>query len=123
MAVPTQCGRFDLDLVAQPPERGAGAARVVLDYCERRSMSAGDHAVVWFDDRRFLFSDLLDRVAQIFLMVEVDVGDHGDAEVERVGGMERAAEPDFANQTVDTGSEVGNRHAREHPELSALAHL
>src|SRR6202011_5830250 len=113
MAVPTQCARFDLDLVAQPPEPGAGAARVALDYCQGRSLSAGDHAVVWFDDRRFLFRDLFDRVAQIFLMVEVDVGDHRDAEVERVGGIEPTAEPDFANQTVNARSEGGNRHGRE----------
>ena len=61
-------------------------------------MSAGDNAIVWLDDRRFLFRDLFDRVAQIFLMIEVDVGYHSDPEVERVGGIETAAESDFANQ-------------------------
>src|SRR5437899_4338885 len=120
MAVPTQRLRFDLNLVAQPPKRRSGAARVVLDYCQRRSMSAGDHAIVWLDDRRLLFRNLLDRVAQVFLMVEVDVGDHGDAEVECVGGIEAAPESDFANQTVDTRSEVSNRHGRKHLELSRL---
>src|SRR4030088_287512 len=117
MAVPTQRFRSDLNLVAQPPDRRAGAERVLFDYCQRRSLSAGDNAIVWLDDRRLLFRDLFDRVAQIFLMVEVDVGYDSDPEVESVGSIEPATESDFANQKVDARSEVGDRQGREHLEL------
>ncbi len=56
-------------------------------------------------------------------MVQVDVRDDGDAEIEGVGCIEPATESDFADQSVNPGREVGERHHGEHLELCRLAHL
>src|SRR5471032_1593088 len=79
--------------------------------------------VAGLDDRRLFACDLLDCVAKVFLMVEVDVGDHSHTEIKRVGGVEPAPEPDFTNQPVDPRSQVSERHRRQHFELSGLAHV
>ncbi len=67
--------------------------------------------------------DLLDGVAEVLLMVQVDVRDDGDTKIQGVGRVEPATESDFADQSVNTGREVGERHHREHLELCRLAHL
>ena len=70
---------------------------------ERRLDGTGHGPVPRLDDRRLLASDLGNRGAEQILVVERDVGHHGDAEVEHVGAVEPAAEPDLADQHLGAG--------------------
>ena len=52
-----------------------------LDDFERNPVTSRDHAIARLDDRCFLIGDLLDGVAEILLVVEINVGDDRDPEV------------------------------------------
>ena len=56
-------------------------------------------------------------------MIEVDVGDHSDAEIQSVRRVKAAAKPDLANQPVRPRCEICNGHRGEHLELGRTAHL
>src|SRR5260370_4489625 len=73
MAVPTSGCRLHLDLSTYSPKRGSCLPCVVLHDRQRSAFATGDHAVAGFNDRCLLAGNCLNRVAQIFLMVEVDV--------------------------------------------------
>ena len=61
----------------------------------------GDERHVALGDSGFLGGDLLERAAEIGLMVEREAGDRGDQRaVDDVGRVEAAAEPDFEDQGV-----------------------
>ena len=79
--------------------------------------------IAGLDDRRLLARDLGDRVPEIFLVIEVDVGDGRDAQVHCVRRVEAPAEPHLTHQHVDAGSEVLERHHCEHLELGRGPHL
>ncbi len=67
--------------------------------------------------------DLLDGVAQIFLMVEVDIGDHRNSQIERVRRVQPPSEANLANQKVDPRREESESHRSQHFEFRRLAHL
>src|SRR5207253_2350038 len=77
------------------------ARRSRHDHLEGLALAAGHHAIACLDDGRLLAGDLADRIAEILLVIEVDVRDHGDPEVERVGRVQPAAQPDLTDQSVD----------------------
>src|SRR5437899_4270163 len=91
MPVPAQRCRLHDDLVTEPPEPSRHRRGPRLDDRERFTLAAGDNQVALLDDGGLLSRDLSNGVAEVLLMVEVDVGDHGDAEVERVRRVEPSA--------------------------------
>ena len=123
VAAPSARRRFHLYFSIQNPNGRARGECVFLDDRECRALAAGDDMVARLDDRRLFMRDLLDGVSEIFLVVEVDVGDHHHAQVQRVGGVEPAAEPDLADQPVDPWSEVRERHRGQRFELGGWTHF
>src|SRR5260370_16532347 len=105
MAIPGARRRFQLELVGEAPWGGSRLPREVLNDCKCSALAAGDHAVAGLDDRGFLCSDFLDRIAQVFLLVEVTVGDDGDAEVGGVGGIQPPTKPALPTEAI-----TPNRH-------------
>src|SRR5207248_9792031 len=95
------------DLLAEPPEVGAGRGGGRLDHAQRSPLGPGDDRVAGLDDARLLEGDLLNRVTQVPLVVERHVGDDGEAEVEDVGRVEPAAHADLDHQPVATWRQEG----------------
>ena len=60
----------------------------------------GDGTIAANDDRRLLSGDCLDRVSEIALMIESNVGDHGDAAVPRVHCVEPSTESDLDHRCL-----------------------
>src|ERR1039458_8814586 len=52
-------------------------------------------------DYRLFAGDLGDRVAQVFLVVERDVGEDGEQRIDDVGGVEPAAHADFQDGVLN----------------------
>src|SRR3984893_12496269 len=65
--VPASGCRFELDLVAKPPDRCTGFPGVLLNDLEGHAFAACDDVVSRLDDPRCLMSELLDPVDQILL--------------------------------------------------------
>ena len=55
----------------------------------------GHQRAAWAQDSRLFAGDLGDRVAQVFLVVERDVGEDGEQRIDDVGGVEPAAHAHF----------------------------
>src|SRR5260370_2257022 len=96
---------------------------MLFDDRQGRTLATGDDPIARVDDGGLLSGDLLDGVAEVFLMVQIDVRDDGDAKIQGVGRIEPPTESDFADQSVNPRREVRERHHREHLELCRLAHL
>src|SRR5260370_40098961 len=96
---------------------------MLFDDRQGRAVATGDGPTARLDDRGFLMGDLLDGVAEVFLMVQIDVRDDGDAKIQGVGRIAPPTESDFPDQSVNPRREVRERHPREHLELCRLAHL
>src|SRR5207245_11020156 len=90
------------------------------DDFERLTFTARDHAVARLDDCGLLVRDLLDGVAEILLVVEVDVGDHRDPEVQGIGRIEPSPKAHLAYQAVDPRREICERHPGTHIDLCRL---
>src|SRR6516162_6054877 len=56
-----------------------------------------DHQAVRADDSHLFARDFSDRVAEILLMIERDVGDNGNERVDDVGSVESAPHTNFEN--------------------------
>src|SRR5947208_2416363 len=67
--------------------------------------------------------DLSNGVAEIFLMVGVDVGDDRNPEVERVGRVEPSSQTHLAHQELNPRSEINDGQGGEHLELGGGAHF
>src|ERR1035437_8237531 len=106
MAVPSPRLGLDVNITAEEPHRRASPALMLGDDCERRTFATGDDMVARLDDRRLFVGDLLDGVAKIFLVVEVDVGDDSNTQIERVGRVEPASEANLADQPIDPRRQV-----------------
>ena len=117
VTLPALGGRFDTQLPAQAPQRRVHVPRAGLDDLQGLAIAAGDDAVAGLDDGGLLARDLPDRVAKVLLVVQVDVGDRGHAEVEGVGRVEAPAETDLAHQHIDPRCQEGDRQHGEHLEL------
>src|SRR2546423_4746322 len=92
---PTHGLRTDAHLTTEAPQWRALGGRAGFDNLERLTAAAGGYAIALLDYGRLLSRDLSNRAAEIFLVVEVDIGDHSDPEVERVGCVEPATKPDL----------------------------
>src|SRR5438309_2696155 len=55
----------------------------------------------WFNDPGFLDRDLLERIAEPFLMIERDRCDYGNVRLDGVGGIETAAQACFQNNNLN----------------------
>src|SRR5438552_17166410 len=55
----------------------------------------------WFNDPGFLGRDLLERIAEPFLMIERDRCDDGNVRLNGVGGVEPAAQACFQNNNLN----------------------
>src|SRR4029077_3719610 len=82
VTVPSPAASLDVDLTAEAPNRRSGPLGMVLHDLKSDALATSDHMVSGFDDRCLFVGDLLDRVAQILLVVVADVRDHGDTEGE-----------------------------------------
>ena len=61
------------------------------------------------------------RVAQEFLMIERNVGDHADPRFDHVGGIQPSAHADFEHGDIQlAGGEVLEGHGRQHLEEAGM---
>jgi len=64
-------------------------------------LGQGDQRAVGAQDAGFFTRDLGDGRAQVFLVVERDVGDDGEDGLDDVGGVETPAQADFEDGDID----------------------
>ena len=79
------------------------------------------HNSVRADDAGLLARDLGDGVAEIFLMIERDVGNHRDQRLDDVGRVQPAAHADFEHRNLDADAgEVFECHHGQHLEEAGM---
>ena len=117
VSIPSHGCRLELHLDSQAQEPAEERRHPVLDDGQRLALASRQRDIALFDDRHLLARDLGDGVAEVLLVVEVDVRDDRDSEVERVGRVEPAAETDLAHQDVGPRGEIRDRHRGQHLEL------
>ena len=123
VSVPAQGCRLYADLAPEAPELRGDAGGLRLHDLERLALATRDRTIAILDDGRLLVGDLADGVAEILLMVEVDVGDRRHAKVQRIGGVQPSPKTDFAHQPIDPRRQEHDRHRGQHLELGGRAHL
>jgi len=71
-------------------------------------LGGGDDGDMGFDDAGFFEGDGWEGIAEIGLVIPVDLGDHGDEGGDDIGGIEAPTEAGFEDDEVELGAmEVG----------------
>ena len=109
--------------MTEAPQLRGHCLRLRLDDHESFTFATRHHPVPPLDDGRLLERDLSNGVAEIFLMVEVDVGDDRNPEVECVGRVEPSSQTHLAHQELNPRSEINDGQGGEHLELGGGAHF
>ena len=73
------------------------------------------------DDSSFLPRNLADRLSQIFLMIEGDIGDHAQAGIDDIGRIETSAHADFQHDDVGAcPRKIFESHCGQHFEKAGM---
>src|SRR5437764_12889061 len=70
------------------------------DYFRFRSLWCGDNGSAWLNDSCFFLRNLIDGMAEPFLMVEIDWGNDADRRLHGVSGIESHAHSGLAHKIL-----------------------
>ena len=90
--------RFRPGLVNELQRRVTFHSALPDDYFRLRSLWCGDNGSAWLNDSCFFLGNLIDGMAEPFLVVKIDWGNDADRRLHRVSGIESSAHSSFEHQ-------------------------
>src|SRR5437879_13021601 len=98
MFTPQRDSRFRPGVVNKLQRRVTFLSALPDDYFRLRTLRRGDNGNAWLNDSCFFLRNLIDGMAEPFLVVEIDWGNDADRRLHGVSGIKSPAHPGFEHQ-------------------------